>query len=162
MPRNPVERNNVDWEDRYGTTISGNLPQYRDPATSAGVECLEDILYASSPVLSGATNLEYIQTIFPWVTFRDFHYFSFRCPYSTESSTHYVRDTNRQSETYWQMISVSSEAVSHTTTDGLMIRYSRGSKHGWLCVDPICPYYKGTATTISGIGNVAGIPYFKI
>ena len=138
MPRNPVEKNSVDWEARYGTTISGNLPKYKTK------ECVSDII--TNTALSG------IQVNFPWVTISDFHYYHFKCPYSTEAKTHFVRDTDRQSDTYWQMVTISGSPVSHTTTSGLMIRFSRGSKHGWLCVDPICPYYNDPAN--------GGLPYF--
>ena len=143
MPRNPRQKCSQNWTERYGTTISGNLPQYKTK------ECVSNVITVSG--------LAQIQTYFPWVGIEDFHYYHIKCPYSTESTIHYIMDRNPASSTYWQSIDVSSEAISHTVTSGFMIRYSRGSKHGWLCVDPNCPYYLGTAS-----GSLRGRPYFYI
>jgi hypothetical protein len=142
MPRNPRDRCDVSWSTRYGTAsgTEGNLPTHKTK------ECVSEVV-----TLSG------VQAEFPWVTIADFHYYHIKCPYSTESPIHYRRDINRGSATYWQNIDVSAEAITHPTTSGIMIRHSRGSKYGWLCVDPDCPYYKGTAS-----GSVGGSPYFYI
>jgi len=138
MPRNPLDRCDVSWEDRVGTTASGNLPQYK-----VGV-CIED-----------AVDIVSVQTEFPWVDIRDFHFYHIKCPYATESNWHFVTDNDITSLTYWQAIDVSGEAVPHTATSGIMIRDVMGSKHGWSCVDPACPYYLGTA-----IGSHKGVRYF--
>lgn len=142
MPRNPEEKRNVSWENRYGTTASGNLSQY---IVGACVEDVVDIdLIRSQPGMS-------------WVDLEDFHYYNIKCPYSIESDFPYVRDGNIFSPTYWMAIDVSGEAAAHVSTSGIMIRYNRGSKYGWLCVDPNCPYYRGIAS-----GTVGGSRYFYI
>jgi len=122
MPRNPVEKCDTTFEDRYGSTTPGNLP------TDKTKVCIENTV-----------DIDAVQAEFPWVTINDFHFYHLKCPYSTEATLNYVRDTNPASATYWQMVEV--VATDHTTTSGLMIKYSKGSKHGWLCVDPDCPYY---------------------
>jgi len=143
MPRNPVDRCNVSWEDRYGTTASGNLSTHKTK------ECVSNVVTVSG--------LAQINMHFPWVGIEDFHYYHMKCPYATEANMHYITDKTPGSATYWQAIDVSGEVANHTTTSGMMIRFSRGSKHGWLCVDPNCPYYQGTAS-----GSIKGRPYFYI
>lgn len=138
MPRDPRDRCSIGWNDRYGTTWSGNLPRHKTK------ECVED-----------AIDLPTIQAEFPWVGIEDFHFYHFKCPYATEASIHLRRDVSRSSLTYWQHINVANEAAAHAATSGIMIKYNRGSKYGWLCVDPECPYYKGTVS-----GSTGGIPYF--
>lgn len=139
MPRNPTEKCDISFEDMYGSTTSGNLPTHKTKV------CIED-----------AVDIDAVQAEFPWVSISDFHFYHMKCPYSNEAAWKYytidrvwaswetsVRDTNRASSTYWEMIPVApGDRSDHTTTSGLMIRYSRGSKHGWLCVDPDCPYYQ--------------------
>ena len=147
MPRNPVEKCDITFEDRYGSTTSGNLPTHKN-------ECIESLLGDSTISGSNIWKIHQEQGL-GWVTVNDFHFYHMKCPYSNEAATlrydvdgnpeyvTYVRDVVRSSHTYWQMIEVApGDRVSHTTTSGIMIRYSRGSKHGWLCVDPDCPYYK--------------------
>jgi hypothetical protein len=132
--------------------IDGNLPTYKTK------ECV-------STVISTA-DLSQIRAYFPWVGIEDFHYYHIKCPFSTEAGMHFVRDSNPTSPTYFWAVDVEGSAVSHTVTSGIMIRFSRGSKHGWLCVDPNCPYYNGNGagTTISGnvTFNTSGVPYFYI
>ena len=126
MPRNPVEKCNITFEDRYGTTISGNLPTHKTKV------CIENTI-----------NISAVQAEFPWVNINDFHFYHLKCPYSNEATINYVKDTDPSSPTYWQMVEVVAvDRTDHTTTSGFMIKYSRGSKHGWLCVDPACPYYQ--------------------
>jgi len=129
MPRNPKDRCNLSWEQRFGTTAIGNLPQYKINT------CIEDTI-----------DINTVQIEAPWVSLDDFHYHHIKCPYSIEASNHMVKGIN------WQFVDVESEAVSHTATSGIMIRYARGSKYGYLCVDPECPYYNGTVsgTTVGG------------
>ena len=144
MPRNPVEKCEVTWSERYGTAsgVEGNLPEYKR------TECIEDKV-----TLSGG-----VWNAFPWVTYFDFHYHHIKCPYSNESDNNYVRNTDPDDPNYWKLEEVMPEdRVNHVNTDGMMIRYARGSKHGWLCVDPVCKYYLGTAP-----GSPGGIPYFYI
>ena len=133
MPRNPVEKCNITFEDRYGSTTSGNLPTNKN-------ECIESLL--GDPTISGS-NIWQIQQEFDWVTVNDFHFYHVKCPYSNESVVNYVKDTNPNSSTYWQMVEiVPASRGYHIITSGFMIRHSRGSKHGWMCVDPDCPYYQ--------------------
>lgn len=125
MPRNPVEKCSITFEERYGTTLSGNLSSHKTKV------CIENTI-----------DLATIQAKFPWVGIEDFHFYHMKCPYSSEAFIHYVKDTDPNSPTYWQMVEVApANITSHTSTSGIMIRHSRGSKHGWLCVDPACPYY---------------------
>ena len=138
MPRNPVEKCNITFEDRYGSTTSGNLPTHKTKV------CIEDTI-----------DIGAVQAEFPWVTINDFHFYHMKCPYSNEAAKPgydwdgnffteitYVRDTDPTSSNYWKTMPLaSSSRASHTTTSGFMIRHSKGSKHGWLCVDPDCPYY---------------------
>jgi hypothetical protein len=138
MPRDPRDRCVVDWEDRYGTTVSGNLPQYKKNT------CIEDTI-----------DLVSIQAFAPWVNLSDFHYYHVKCPYSTATPWHYVLDTNPSSPTYWQSRDVANEAVEHTATSGIMIKHVMGSKNGWLCVDPQCPCFLGTVS-----GSYSGVRYF--
>ena len=126
MPRNPVEKCDITFEDRYGTTTSGNLPTHRTKV------CIENTIDISG-----------VQAEFPWVNISDFHFYHMKCPYSNESVVNYVKDIDPNSSTYWQMVEiVPASRGDHTTTSGIMIRHSRGSKHGWMCVDPDCPYYQ--------------------
>jgi len=144
MPRNPRNRCNVSWSQRYGTAsgVDGNLPEYKR------TECIEDKV-----TLAGG-----VWNAFPWVKYTDFHYHHIKCPYSNEADTHYVRNTTSSGDNYWTLEEVMPEdRVNHVNTDGMMIRYSRGSKYGWLCVDPVCKYYLGTAT-----GSPGSIPYFYV
>jgi hypothetical protein len=126
MPRNPVEKCDITFEDRYGSTTPGNLPTHKTKV------CIENTI-----------NISAIQAEFPWVSINDFHFYHMKCPYSNEATINYVRDIDKASATYWQMLEVApASRGNHTTTSGLMIKYSKGSKHGWLCVDPDCPYYQ--------------------
>ena len=126
MPRNPVEKCDTTFEDRYGSTTPGNLP------TDKTKVCIENTI-----TISG------VQAEFPWVTINDFHFYHLKCPYSNEATINYVRDIDTASATYWQMLEVApASRGNHTTTSGFMIKHSKGSKHGWLCVDPDCPYYQ--------------------
>jgi len=143
MPRNPVDKKAVSWASRYGTTATNNLPQYYPEK------------YVSTIITP--SKLVQIQAEFPWVDLDDFHNYHVKCPYATEANVHLVRDTIVGSDTYWQNTNVINEVESHTLTSGVMIRHSRGSKHGWLCVDPNCPYYQGTVS-----GSIAGSNYFYI
>lgn len=123
--RNPKEKCTVDWEDRYGTTVSGNLPQYK-----VG-ECIEDVV-----------NIATVQASTPWVELRDFHYYNMMCPYSNEAFVHKVRDLDPSSAHYLELYYDVLIRSNHTATGGIMIRYTMGArKHGWLCVDPSCPYF---------------------
>ena len=126
MPRNPVEKCDITFEDRYGSTTSGNLPTHKTKV------CIENTVDISA-----------VQDEFPWVSINDFHFYHMKCPYSNEATINYYRDIDKTSSTYWQMIEViPAHRTDHTTTSGLMIRHSKGSKHGWLCVDPNCWYYQ--------------------
>jgi len=128
----------IGWEAYYGTTYSGQLPQYKPDENLCNVN------------IAGIT--------MPGVTLDDFHYYHIKCPYSKEAAQNgvqtYVRDTNPFSSTYMQMIPVGiDELTDHWDTKGLMIKYSRGSKYGHLCVDDNCYYY----TTVS-----SGTRYFYL
>ena len=117
---------NIGWEAYYGTTYSGQLPQYKPDENPCNVN------------IAGIT--------MPDVTLDDFHYYHIKCPYSTQATQGgvqtYVIDVNPFSTTYMQMIPVGTdELTNHLDTQGLMIKYNRGSKHGHLCVDDSCYYY---------------------
>jgi len=129
MPRNPIDRCQGSWEDLYGTTVSGNLPQH------VTKDCLSDIIDLNT-IHSGGLE---------WVGLKHFNFYHFKCPYSTEASLHYIRNIDRSSPNYWKLEELNqSELASHTSTSGIMIRYARGVKYGWLCVDPACPYFIST------------------
>lgn len=147
MPRNPIAKCEVSWEDRYGTTHSGNLPQFIIH------ECIENTI-----------DIAAVQLVFPWVSIADFSFYHIKCPYTWEPTPvspdvykilHEIRETNYPGTItypYWDFKPVpDSDWTVHTATSGIMIRHSRGSKHGWLCVDPACRYYQ-----------LYGIPYFYI
>lgn len=138
MPRNPKDRCNLSWEDRFGTDVDGNLSQYKPDKNPCGVN------------IDGIT--------MPGVTLDDFHSHHIKCPYSTQAASGgvqtYVRDTNPFSPTYMKMILVGiSELTDHSDTQGVMIRHNRGSEYGHLCVDDNCYYY----TTV-----VPGSRYFYV
>jgi hypothetical protein len=134
MPRKPTDECETSWSDRYGTAsgVEGNLPEYKIH------ECVDSII-----------DLPTIQIVFPWVTIDNFHFYHIKCPYSNESPVHYVRNLDKTSEDYWKSNVLITSLSNHTSTSGMMIKYSRGSHYGWLCVDPSCPYY---------LDN--GVPYF--
>jgi len=138
MPRNPRDKCNVSWERRFGTTTSGNLPQYEPDENPCDID------------IDAIT--------MPGIALSDFHAYHIKCPYSKEAAhggiETYVRDTNPNSPTYMQMILVGiSETTTHSATHGVMVRHNRGSKYGHLCVDDGCYYY----TTV-----VPGSRYFYV
>ena len=126
MPRNPILKQTEDCDLSLGRSIlPGNLPEFK-PGTSCEVN------------LSGIT--------YPGITERSFREFHFKCPYSTQASTHFKRDTDLASPTYWDMVEVpSNELTDHSNTLGIMIREGRGSGiHGHLCVEDTCPHFLNT------------------
>jgi len=138
MPRNPRDRCDVSWEDRFGTTTSGNLSQYKPDKN------LCDINIAAITM--------------PGIILSDFHSYHIKCPYSKEAGQGgiktYVRDTDPFSPTYMQMILVGiNETTTHSATHGVMVKHNHGSKYGHLCVDDNCYYY----TTV-----VPGSRYFYV
>jgi len=129
----------IGWEKYYGTTSSGNLPRYKSDKNPC--------------------NIDISKITMPGVELKDFKQYHVKCPYSTQSNYHYVVDTDRFSPTYKQLKELdASELVDHTVTSGVMIRYSRGSKYGWLCVDDNCPYYNGIVSEMT----ISGTRYFYI
>lgn len=127
MPRKPGTRCNLTWENTHGTTVSGNLPQYKVGQNNCSVD-LNAITY-------------------PEVKLSDFHYHHIKCPYSTQADSHYIRNMDKTSLNYFKMEDVSSGPLGltdHTATNGIMIKESRGHIHGWLCVQDDCPYYIST------------------
>ncbi len=114
----------IGWERYYGTTSSGNLPQHNATSNPCGVD-------VSSLNQGLVSDLD--------IRARDFRYHHVKCFYSAEATLHEVVDLNPLSATYGQSQTVSTAA--HTVTGGIMIRFNRGSKYGWLCVDDNCPYY---------------------
>ena len=130
MPRNPIEKCEATWHDQYGTTVSGWFPTHKTK------ECIEDTIDASA--------LATIQAEFPWIRsdYGDFKYYHFKCPYADEAEINYVRNIDRSDPNYWKFeLVMPADRAAHTSTGGMMIRHTRVSKHGWLCVDPVCPYY---------------------
>ena len=136
MPRNPKDRCDISWDVRYGTAsgVLGNLPTYNR------FKCIDDTI-----------NLTAINLSFPWVKKVHFNHYNLECPYSNEASLHYVRNIDVNSPDYWKLNILVIERSNHTATGGMMVKYHRGTAHGWLCVDPSCPYF---------INN--GKPYFHI
>ena len=118
MPRNPIEKCSVSWEARFGTTLEGNLPQYKVGHNPCNVN-IENITY-------------------PGVIVSDFRAYHFNCPYSAEALTHKVMDLDPNSPTYWTMLDLGpGEITTHSDTKGVMIRENKGH----LCVDDNCYYY---------------------
>ncbi|MHA2218191.1 MAG: hypothetical protein ACXACY_19820 [Candidatus Hodarchaeales archaeon] len=132
MPRNPATKCDITFEDRYGSTTSGNLSTHK-----------------TKVCVSNAVDLQTIQAEFgTWITIADFHYYHIKCPYSTQADYNFVLDIDPSSATYWQPLAVpGGSQTDHTSTSGIMIRHSRGSKYGWLCVDPACQYYQNNERT---------------
>ena len=124
MPRPPSSRCNVSWRKHVGTTVSGNLPQYKVP----GNNC----------------NIDMGLITYPDVDLNDFRHYHIQCPYATQASIHLARDVDASSATYWQFVDISSTLADHTATQGVMVRDFRGPRQGWLCVDDACPYYIST------------------
>jgi len=118
----------IGWEQYYGTTDSGNLPRFKATSNPCGVD-----IDALNPQL--VSDLD--------IRGSDFRAYHIRCQYSTESDINQIVNKNRLSPDYGEWEDVSSTA-SHTVTSGIMIRFNRGSKYGWLCVDDACPYYQDT------------------
>lgn len=133
MPRDPIEKCSVSWEDRYGTTAIGNLPQHNVGQNLCGIN------YNFDEIMDG-------------VVLSDFRVYYKQCPYSTEAPIHYVREAAviNGALTYVTRELGINELEDHTATSGVMIREVRGSKHGFLCVDNLCPYYDGTVPSTSG------------
>ena len=118
MPRKPGTHCSLTWEQRVGSTLDGNLPQYKVGHNPCGIN------------IANITH--------PGVTVRDFRAYHKICPYATESSVNKVIDKDPSSPTYWTMLDLGvGEITSHTTTSGVMIRRNKGH----LCVDDNCYYY---------------------
>lgn len=134
MPRDPKDRCRIiqerGWKAIYGTTHSGNLPQYK--------------------VNQGCSDaIDMSKITIPWVKIDDFHYYHTKCPYSTQASgNNYVRITDPLDPNYLTYSGLGLDQLTdHEATGGAMIKCSRGSKRGWLCVDDNCYYY---STVCSG------------
>lgn len=120
--------NEVGWEAYYGTTYSGNLPQYKPDPNPCNVDI-------GSVTMDG-------------VTLSDFHYYHKECPYANEASSHFVVNTNLNSPNYGEFEEVMpNQRSNHTATKGIMIRHNNISKYGHICVDDNCYYY---TTIVSG------------
>lgn len=122
MPRKPGDHCDLTWEQRVGSTLEGNLPQYKVNDNNCGVN-INNITY-------------------PEVTVGDFRVNHKKCPYANEAFRHRVLDTDPSSPTYWTVLELDAgELSAHTDTKGIMIKESRGSVHGFVCVDDNCYYY---------------------
>jgi len=120
----------IGWEEYFGTTTSGNLPQYRPVPNPCGVN-----IGALNPTLVNQLDIDD----------RSFRLHHIKCHYATEAGTHEIVDKNILSPTFGQMIAIGAGDIDlHTVTSGIMIKHNKGSKYGWLCVDDACPYYKNT------------------
>ena len=127
MPRKPNSACDVTWENSHGTTSSGNLPQFKATNPGCGID-VGSITY-------------------PGVRLSDFRFYHIKCPYSTQSSIHLVRNMDIGDPNYFTMEDASEGPyglVSHTSTSGVMIKEARGSVWGWVCVDDSCSYYTST------------------
>ena len=118
----------IGWEQYYGTTNSGNAPRFLATSNPCGV----DVNALNSQLVSDLD-----------IRGSDFRFYHIKCHYSTESDINQIVDKNKLSPTYGEWVDVSSTA-SHTVTSGIMIKFNRGSRYGWLCVDDACPYYQDT------------------
>lgn len=122
----------------------GNLPQYK------AIENLCDV-DVSKITVSGITR-------------GHFKVYHVRCPFDVSpvdmDEAHLVRNTNPFSANYWnfEVAVPPHQRAYHTTTNGVMVRWQRGSKYGWLCVDDACPYYSGITVTYSGVDVVVSQP----
>jgi hypothetical protein len=118
----------IGWEDFYGTTFSGQIPDRRTD--------------------ENLCNINFDLLTFPGLTSADFHYFHRKCPYSAnEDAFNYILDYDQSSPTYGQYVAVpTAQLVPHTATSGIAIRWNRGNKYGWLCVDDACSYYTTIAS----------------
>jgi len=118
MPRKPGTHCSLTWEQRVGSTLEGNLPQYK--------------------VGSNPCNVVIANITYPGVVVSDFRAYHKKCPYSSQSTVHKVRDEDPASPTYWTMVDlVGGEVTAHDDTKGVMIRRNKG----FLCVDDNCYYY---------------------
>ena len=118
MPRKPGAHCSLTWEQRVGSTLEGNLPQYKVGSNPCNV------------VIANITH--------PGVDVSDFRAYHKKCPYSSQSTSHVVRDEDPNSPTHWTMLDLGvGEITSHNDTKGVMIKRDRG----FLCVDDNCYYY---------------------
>lgn len=136
MPRNPNDRINT-------TKENGNLPQYK--------------------VGDNNCNIDMSQITMSDITLNNFREYHIKCPFSTSSygidSMHLVRNSNMTSAYYWNKLVVpEGQRSNHTVTSGIMAKWNRGSKYGWLCVDDNCSYYSGLTVTYSGEAAVVSNP----
>jgi hypothetical protein len=120
----------IGWERYYGTTSSGNLAQFKATSNPCGVN-----VSALNPALVNQLDIRD----------SDFRFYHIKCHYSTESDINQIVDKNPLSANFGEYITLSgTDVASHTVTSGIMIKFNRGSKYGWLCVDDACPYYQNT------------------
>lgn len=120
----------IGWERYYGTTTSGNLPQFKATSNPCGVNV-------------GALNPQLVDQLD--ITGASFRFYHIKCQYSEASDTHEILDRGPLSTTFGQMITIPSSDIDyHTVTSGIMIKHNKGSKYGWLCVDDACSYYQNT------------------
>lgn len=124
--------------------INGNLPEYK--------------------VNNNKCNIDISKITMPGVKLSHFKEYHITCPFCDTPTglyeAHLVRNSNPFSANYWNFeVSVPPhQRAAHTTTSGIMIRWSRGSKYGWLCVDDECPYYKGITVEYNGEDVVISNP----
>lgn len=122
MPRNPLDKKNDTWENCIGTLNLYNLPEYKVHDNLCGIN-IDNITH-------------------PGVTINSFRVFHKKCPYSIQSNVHKVRNLNVLDPNYFKMEELDPAVFTdHSDTNGVMIRESRGSIHGNLCVDNNCYYY---------------------
>lgn len=120
----------IGWERYFGTTTSGNLPQYKvhDNVCGINIGLLDPQLVDDLNINDGS-----------------FRFYHIKCHHASESEVHEVLDRESLSDTFGQMVTIDAgEIASHTVTSGIMIKHNKGSKYGWLCVDDSCPYYIST------------------
>jgi len=137
MPRNPNDCVDVLGPD-------GNLPQYKVGDNNCNID------------MAGIT--------MPGITINNFREYHTRCPFDINpkglDDAHLVRNMNRFSVNYWrfEVTIPPGQRAQHTTTSGVMAKWSRGSKYGWVCADDVCPYHGGITVTDEGEEAVISIP----
>ena len=133
MPRDILEKNTTNCN--LWNSWNGNLPKFKAHDNWCNIP--EPLQYGTT---AGTA------TVMPGVKISDFRAYHIECPYSESALVNFVREAtvSEGALTYNMRELTAGELSVHTATSGTMIRETRGSKHGWLCVDNNCSYYIST------------------